>query len=76
MALRNRADLSLPNTLVVPAYTIGAAVSVPIVLYLWATRQQPLALATVLSALNPARLPTHPVPSPRLDYHRDCHSLG
>jgi len=54
LALRGRARLRLPRSLVLPACTVGAAGSLGIVLYLVATQQQLLTLVTVLAALYPA----------------------
>lgn len=54
LALRAGAILRLPHRLIAPALVVGALGSVGIVLYLAATRQQLLSLATVLSALYPA----------------------
>ncbi|MGV9798336.1 EamA family transporter [Mycobacterium sp. NPDC003449] len=47
-------ELRLPRRLVLPSCAVGAAGSVAIVLYLLATQDQLLALATVLAALYPA----------------------
>lgn len=47
------ASLRVPRRLVWPALVVGAAGSVAIVLYLAATREQLVALATVLAALYP-----------------------
>jgi len=54
LGLLRHADLVLPRRLALPAGVIGAAGSVAIVLYLLATQQQLLTLATVLAALYPA----------------------
>nr|WP_232327979.1 EamA family transporter [Kibdelosporangium sp. MJ126-NF4] len=54
LALTARATLRLPRRLIAPALVVGALGSVAIVLYLAATRQQLLAVATVLAALYPA----------------------
>ncbi|MFC0106008.1 EamA family transporter [Kibdelosporangium aridum] len=53
LARAARATLRLPTRLVAPALLVGALGSVAIVLYLGATRQQLLAVATVLAALYP-----------------------
>ncbi|MGE2722423.1 EamA family transporter [Mycolicibacterium celeriflavum] len=54
LGLYSRAELRLPRRLVLPACAVGAAGSAAIVLYLLATQDQLLALATVLAALYPA----------------------
>jgi uncharacterized membrane protein len=54
LAVRSRACLRLPRSLLLPACAVGAAGSLAIVLYLMATRGQLLTLATVLAALYPA----------------------
>lgn len=54
MARAAGAELRIPRRLVVPAALVGALGSVAIVLYLAATREQLLAVATVLAALYPA----------------------
>jgi uncharacterized membrane protein len=53
-ALAAGASLRVPRRLVWPALVVGASGSVAIVLYLVATREQLMALATVLAALYPA----------------------
>ncbi|KUI18844.1 multidrug DMT transporter permease [Mycobacterium lehmannii] len=54
LGLHSHADLRVPRRLVLPACVVGAAGSVAIILYLLATQDQLLALATVLAALYPA----------------------
>ncbi len=54
LALRMRARLRLPRSLVLPACAVGASGSLGIVLYLMATQHQLLSLVTVLAALYPA----------------------
>lgn len=54
IARHSQARLRLPRPLIVPATVVGAAGSIAIYVYLVATHQQLLALATVLAALYPA----------------------
>jgi len=54
LAVRSRARLWLPRSLVLPACAVGAAGSLAIVLYVLATQHELLTLATVLAALYPA----------------------
>lgn len=54
LALTAGATLRTPQRLIIPAALVGALGSVAIVLYLAATRDQLVALATVLAALYPA----------------------
>jgi drug/metabolite transporter (DMT)-like permease len=54
LARHSHGELRLPRRLVLPSCVVGAAGSVAIVLYLLATQDQLLALATVLAALYPA----------------------
>jgi drug/metabolite transporter (DMT)-like permease len=54
LAVHRRASLRAPRALILPAGVVGAAGSGAIVLYLLATQQQILTLATVLTALYPA----------------------
>jgi drug/metabolite transporter (DMT)-like permease len=54
LALRIRARLRLPRSLMLPAGIVGATGSLGILLYLMATQQQLLTLVTVLAALYPA----------------------